>query len=500
MKHFLQEGRHPLLNSRTTTFSIVKDAQSTSDRQLCRVTTNELLNCSRRNPKRSAKCVLSHFDIVIVYCTCGHLLRKGRGENLKFIKYTMDFLSILEYVIKKGRFHRHQYNEKRGRQGTFHGTSWRSARRSFSKVSMIDSHEMKHSAIKWLRMLETKMFVNKWMFLRTKSMFTHHLTPQEYDHFKSNWRLTSNRTGSNIVPVEHRLDFKEALSILQQLKQKEEKARRNQQWEQSSFSSSWSWQGSWWAVCSNESHHGVEPSTQVDLWHKNLEQIFRAWFSWIHSLCYRWIVYSWRRSFVTDGWCKHHVECHVFAVQECAQNDYRAKWWWIDTVWWQDKDLDTKWEIYKNWLNLIAWQSMTRTPMITSMIAWQALHGAYTTSQRHPTWALALVLSSLCIIRTCIEKSIESIDEFSFLKLYWAWNIDCADTQVRVAHVCELGSCPSKHQQHAKNRKKHDRVLHGDLCGFCWVWNIGSWHTSASCTCVQAWIGPKKMPTSFIET
>ena len=72
---------------------------------------------------------------------------------------------------------------------------------------------------------------------------THHLTLQEW--------LTSNKTGSNTVPVEHRSDFKQALSTLQQLKQKEEGAlqtstnsRRNQQWAQSSSSSSWwSWQG-----------------------------------------------------------------------------------------------------------------------------------------------------------------------------------------------------------------------------------------------------------------
>ena len=49
---------------------------------------------------------------------------------------------------------------------------------------------------------------------------THHLTPQEYYHYKSIWWLRSNKTGSNTVPVEHRPDFKQALSTLQQLKQR----------------------------------------------------------------------------------------------------------------------------------------------------------------------------------------------------------------------------------------------------------------------------------------
>ena len=35
-------------------------------------------------------------------------------ENQKFIKYTMDLLSILDYVIKKGRPHGHRYGKKLG--------------------------------------------------------------------------------------------------------------------------------------------------------------------------------------------------------------------------------------------------------------------------------------------------------------------------------------------------------------------------------------------------
>ena len=56
---------------------------------------------------------------------------------------------------------------------------------------------------------------------------THHLTPQEYYHYKSNWWLHSNKTGSNTVPVKHRPDFKQALSTLQQLKQKERRSFTN---------------------------------------------------------------------------------------------------------------------------------------------------------------------------------------------------------------------------------------------------------------------------------
>ena len=62
------------------------------------------------------------------------------------------------------------------------------------------------------------------------------------------------------MPVEHRSDVKQALSTLQQLKEKEEEAPQNQQWAQSSSSSWSSWQGSWWTPYSYESHDGDEPS------------------------------------------------------------------------------------------------------------------------------------------------------------------------------------------------------------------------------------------------
>ena len=45
---------------------------------------------------------------------------------------------------------------------------------------------------------------------------THHLTPQEYYYYKSNWWLRSNKTGSDTVPVQRRPDFKQALSTLRQ--------------------------------------------------------------------------------------------------------------------------------------------------------------------------------------------------------------------------------------------------------------------------------------------
>ena len=68
---------------------------------------------------------------------------------------------------------------------------------------------------------------------------THHLTPEEVYNYKSEWWIRSNKIGSDTLPIRHRSDFKQALSTLRQLKEKEDEAQRNQRWSQSYSSSLW---------------------------------------------------------------------------------------------------------------------------------------------------------------------------------------------------------------------------------------------------------------------
>ena len=58
--------------------------------------------------------------------------------------------------------------------------------------------------------------------------YTHHLTPQEVDNYKSNWWIRSNKIGSDAMPIWHRSDFKQALSTLRQLKEKKKKKKLNE--------------------------------------------------------------------------------------------------------------------------------------------------------------------------------------------------------------------------------------------------------------------------------
>ena len=74
----------------------------------------ELCELLDTEPKTQCKVCLSYWDIGIVYCTCGHFLRNGTEENKKFVKYTMDLLSIPDYYTKKGRQHGHRHGKKPG--------------------------------------------------------------------------------------------------------------------------------------------------------------------------------------------------------------------------------------------------------------------------------------------------------------------------------------------------------------------------------------------------
>ena len=88
---------------------------------------------------------------------------------------------------------------------------------------------------------------------------THHLTPEEFQGYRANWWIRSNKIGSDTMPVRHRPDFKQALSTLRQLKDQEDAAHQRR-WTQSYSSSWWNWQESWWHS-SCEHHHEDVPST-----------------------------------------------------------------------------------------------------------------------------------------------------------------------------------------------------------------------------------------------
>ena len=60
--------------------------------------------------KVQCKECLLYWNQGIVYCTCGHLLRENQSSRGIF-RWTLDLLSIPNYVIKKGRPHGHRFGK-----------------------------------------------------------------------------------------------------------------------------------------------------------------------------------------------------------------------------------------------------------------------------------------------------------------------------------------------------------------------------------------------------
>ena len=197
---------------------------------------------------------LSYWNIGIIYCTCGHFLHKERGANQKFINYTMDFLSVPQYVIKKGRSHGYRYGKKprdkeyytadqlkkKCKKKDFQGIHDRFIRDQEFRNRMIENHRDEDLCRRWDALADED--------------HTHHLTAQEYFHYESKWWLHSNKQGSNTMPLRHRLDFKQAFVYLATIATRSRRSTTGAylllhtptMGGTSSSSTWWNWQGSWW--------------------------------------------------------------------------------------------------------------------------------------------------------------------------------------------------------------------------------------------------------------
>ena len=231
-----------------------------SKRMIHEVGNIELCELLDTEPKTQCKVCLSYWDIGIVYYTCEHFLRNGTEENKKFIQYTMDFFSIPDYYIKKGRHHGHRYGKKPGDKEYYiaHRLKKKCKKKYYQGIHdrFIRDDKFRRNMIEMGRTEDTCRPMDD----LADEDHTHHVTPQEVDNYKSNWWIRSNKIGSDTMPIRHRPDFKQALSSVRQLKDKEE-AQRNQRLVHSSSSSWSSWQGIWWTPYSYESHHENVPST-----------------------------------------------------------------------------------------------------------------------------------------------------------------------------------------------------------------------------------------------
>ena len=70
----------------------------------------ELFELCETIPKVQCSECLRYWNQGIVYCTCGHLLRENQSSR-SILQWTLDLLSIPNYVIKKERPHGHRHEK-----------------------------------------------------------------------------------------------------------------------------------------------------------------------------------------------------------------------------------------------------------------------------------------------------------------------------------------------------------------------------------------------------
>ena len=175
-------------------------------------------------PKTQCKVCLSFGDIGIIFVLAGTscVKEEGRINNSSIIRWTFNPW----HVIKKGPRHGHRYGQKPGDRENYSANQLKKCKKKFFQG--IHDRFIRDETFR-SRVIENDRNedVCRLMDALADEHHTHHLTSQEYNHYKNNWWLRSNKTGSDTVPVQRRSDFKEALSTLQQLKQRRRSSQKS---------------------------------------------------------------------------------------------------------------------------------------------------------------------------------------------------------------------------------------------------------------------------------
>ena len=122
----------------------------------------ELFELCETIPKVQCSECLLYWNQGIVYCTCGHLLRENQSSR-NILRWTLDLLSIPNYVIKKGRPHgnRHGKTEEQRQHHIAHNLRKRCNSRSFPE--RFNMFVNRYSAL-----IELKKYASRWTRTRRK--------------------------------------------------------------------------------------------------------------------------------------------------------------------------------------------------------------------------------------------------------------------------------------------------------------------------------------------
>ena len=208
--------------------------------------------------RNQCRACLTYWSAGSENCSCGHLMEDDTTENKKYISSVLNLFSIPHFYIRKGRPQGHRYGKHLDVNSTIRQINFkRGVERRNMTTSTTDSSATSSSEKKMIELGRSEEIILEMVRLASED-HSHIATQEEIDVYRGNWWIRSNFVGSDTMPVRHRLDFKKALSTLHHLKAEDKACYQN--WSQSSSSSWWQWQTTWW-------HPSFETSPRRWTWH-----------------------------------------------------------------------------------------------------------------------------------------------------------------------------------------------------------------------------------------
>ena len=153
-----------------------------SKRMIKDMSNAELFELCETNPEVQCKECLLYWNQGIVYCTCWDLLKESEA-NRGILQWTLDLLSILNYVIKKGRPHGHRFGKTQEQRGHHiaHNLRKRCINKNFKGFTIVSWK------IPYFVNIDLTEEVCIQMDKDAQKNFTYRMTQEEFYRYRKNW-------------------------------------------------------------------------------------------------------------------------------------------------------------------------------------------------------------------------------------------------------------------------------------------------------------------------
>ena len=157
-------------------------------KDMCNVELFEL--CETNLNTQCTECLL-YWNQSIVYGTCGHLLKESEASR-GVIQWTLDLLSIQNFVIKKERHHGHRYRKTKEQRDHHiaHNLRKRCIKRNFEWIHdrFLKDPVLRESQLEHDRTEEVCIQMDK----DAQKDFTYRMKHEEYFRYRKNWWISLN--------------------------------------------------------------------------------------------------------------------------------------------------------------------------------------------------------------------------------------------------------------------------------------------------------------------